>query len=85
MRPWARLAIVFVVALLGMVWQRVKARQLDREFNQLRQEADRLRYENGRLQVQIHQWVSPTNLDTHAKQRGLLPLSPAQRVSVSRS
>jgi hypothetical protein len=80
--PWERVGIAFVLVLLGMIWQRVQARQLDREYNHLRLEVDRLRYENGKLATQINQKIAPTYLEAMAKERGLLPLMPAQRVQV---
>jgi cell division protein FtsL len=77
---WKLFSAVFVIVALGMVWQRVKERTLELESRRLHEEIDRLRYENGRLDVQIRQWISPTHLDAMARQTyGMAPAQPAQR------
>ena len=77
---WKSFFVVLVLVALGMVWERVKARTFERESGHLRQEIDRLRYENGRLDVQLHQWISPTHLDSIARQTyGMAPAKPAQQ------
>jgi len=66
-----------------MVWQRVRARELEKETRAIRLEVDRLRYENGKLQNQVHDWTAPSRLEALAKQEyNLVPLTPAQRVEV---
>jgi cell division protein FtsL len=77
---WKSFAALFVIVALGMVWQRVKVRTYERECGHLRQDIDRLRYENGRLDMQIHQWISPSHLDTIARQTyAMAPVKPAQQ------
>jgi len=84
--PWVRLGVVLVFVLVGMVWQRVQARSLDREAKAIRLEVDRLRFQNGNLQSQIHQWTAPSRLEALAKEKyGLVPLTPTQRVTVPAS
>jgi len=74
------LVVAFILVALGMVWQRVKVRTLERESGHLHQDIDRLRYENGRLDMQIHQWISPTHLDMLARQTyNMAPPKPAQQ------
>lgn len=63
--PWLIAGVVATAMLL--VWQRVQARHYQRESARLQQDIDALRYENGRLDTQIHQWVSPSHLDSLAK------------------
>jgi len=85
LQPWVRLGIVFVFALIGMIWQRVEARRQGKQVLELRQNVDRLRYENGKMQTQIHQWTAPSHLEALAKEKyKLLPPTPEQRVTVDR-
>jgi len=72
-------AMVVIVSLL-MVLERVKARTLERESLHLRMEIDRLRYSNGLLEMQIHQWTAPTHLDFVArKEFGMAPAKLVQQ------
>ncbi len=48
----------------------------------MRAEADRLTYENGRLQMQIHQYEAPSNLEMLAKKNAMIPLDPSHRVGL---
>jgi len=77
--PWAPLAALLVLLALAMVWQRVEANVFERESGRLRQEIDRLRYENGLLETKIHQWTSPSHLGAIArKDYGMQPPKPVQ-------
>ena len=49
----------------------------------MRLEADRLTYENGRLQMQIHQYEAPSNLEALAKKNfSMIPLDPSHRIGI---
>lgn len=74
-RPWIKWCAAILGVLMLRVWTHVEAQRMEGELKQLRLEADRLTYENGRLQMQIHQWISPSHLDLLAKQQyGLGPI-----------
>lgn len=82
-RFWLHLGGAFFAVLLIIVWEHVQARSFDRQLKQMRLEADRLTYENGRLETQIHQWISPSHLDQVAKQQlGMTPPDPKHIVGL---
>lgn len=65
------------------VWEHVEAERMVRRLDVLRGETDRLVYENGRLQMQIHQWVAPSHLDAMARQQyGMKPLGASQIIGI---
>ena len=77
-------AAVFVV-LMVIVWEQVHAVSLEKDLRRLRGEVDRLTYENGRLQMQIHQWTTPSHLEMMAKQRySMIPLDAAHVIGISK-
>ena len=80
-----RLKIFAVVlcVLMVRVWESVQAQRLDRQLKALRTETDRLTYENGRMQLLIHQYESPSNLDALAKKEfAMKPLDPQHRIGL---
>lgn len=82
-RFWINLGIAFVVVLLFMVWEHVEANRLRSKNKDLRREADRLTYENGLMQTQIHRWTSPTHLDQIARQQHhMAPLDSKQVIGL---
>lgn len=81
-RKWAKLFGVVLAVLMLRVWENVQAQRLERGLAMKRTETDRLTYENGRLQMQIHQYESPSNLEAIAKQEALVPLDPSRRVGM---
>jgi hypothetical protein len=65
------------------VWENVQAQRLERELKVLRVEADRLTYENGHLQVQIHQYEAPSNLEMLAKKVFFMtPIDSSHRIGL---
>ena len=82
LRRWAKICGVVLAVLMLRVWENVQAERLEHRLSALRQESDRLAYENGRLQMQIHQYESPRNLEATAKKLGLVPLDPKRRVGI---
>lgn len=82
LRKWAKICGAVLVVLMLRVWENVQAERLERGLRAKRLEADRLTYENGHLQMQIHQFESPSNLEVLAKQLALVPLDPARRVGI---
>lgn len=82
-RFWVKLAAGWFVAAMVIVWVHVKAVGLDKEVRQLRRDADRMTYENSRLQMQIHQWMTPSNLDNAAKKNyGMAPLDSSRVIGL---
>jgi len=82
-RKWAKICALVMAVLMFRVWENVQAQRLDRQVKALHAEADRLTYENGRLQLQIHQYEAPSNLETLAKKSfSMMPLDPAHRVAM---
>jgi len=78
---WAMIAGILVSVALIMVWERVKARSLERESQHLRQEIDRLRYQNGLLDTQILNWTAPSHLAELAHSTyHMAPAQPSQQV-----
>lgn len=83
-RFWIKLGAVFFAVLFFIVWEHVEARLIEKQVKLMRREADRLTYENGRLQTQIHHWESPSNLDQMAKnQYGMGPIDPKNRIGMA--
>ena len=65
------------------VWETVQAQRLERQLKTLRQDTDRMTYENGRLQMQIHQYEAPSNLEMLAKKNlSMMPLDSSHRVGL---
>jgi cell division protein FtsL len=74
-RFWMKLGAGIVVVLMLTVWEHVRANGLAKEVKTLRKDVDRLTYENGRMQMQINQWTSPSHLDAIArKEFGMAPI-----------
>ena len=83
-RFWAKLGAGVFIALLAMVWEHVEALRVEKDLSVMRREADRLTYENGRMQMQIHQWVSTSHLqDMARKDYGMIPVDPAHVIGVN--
>jgi cell division protein FtsL len=83
LRFWIKLSSGVFVALLIMVWQHVEAIRVEKELNGMRHEVDRLSYENGRMQMQIHQWESTSHLQEIArKDYNMGPLDPAHVIGM---
>jgi cell division protein FtsL len=79
--PFAyRLGVGFFVVFLFMVWEHVEAERCERQLKGMSQEADRLTYENGRMQAQVHQWISPSHLETLARKE--LKMAPVDAAHV---
>jgi hypothetical protein len=69
--------------LMVRVWETVQSQRLERRVKTYHQEADRLTYENGRLQVQIHQYEAPSHLETMAKTTySMIPVDSLHRVGL---
>jgi len=69
--------------LLVRVWETVQGQRLERQLKSLRVEADRLTYENGRLQMQIHRYEAPSHLEAIARQDfSMIPLDPSHRIGI---
>jgi cell division protein FtsL len=69
--------------LMVRVWETVQAQRLERQIKVLRLETDRLTYENGRLQMQIHQYEAPSNLEALAKKDfAMIPLDASHRIGL---
>lgn len=82
-RFWVKVGAGIFIVLLLTVWEHVLALRLSRQLADARQEADRLTYENGRLQTQIHQWTSPSHLDALAHQQyAMAPLDSAHVIGI---
>jgi len=56
-------------ALLMTVWETVQSQHYHKDVSSLRRQVDRLTYENARMEMQIHQWESPSHLDWMARQQ----------------
>lgn len=82
-RRWAKIWGAVLCVLMVRVWENVQAHRLERQLKALHIEADRLTYENGRLQVQIHQYEAPSHLESLAKTEfSMIPLDPSHRVGL---
>ena len=83
---WRRRIKIFAVilcVLMVRVWETVQAQRLERDLKAMRLESDRLTYENGRLQLQIHQYEAPSALEALAKTKfSMIPLDPSHRVGL---
>ena len=83
---WRRRLKIFGIVLcilMVRVWETVQSQRLERRLKTFRQEADRLTYENGRLQMQIHQYEAPSTLEALAKKDfAMIPLDPSHRVGL---
>ena len=74
--------LIILAVLMLRVWENVQSERLERGLIKKRLEADRLTYENGRLQMQIHLYESPSNLEVLAKQAAMVSLDPSRRVGL---
>ena len=82
-RKWAKICALTLFVLMFRVWENVQSQNLERKLKGMRTEADRLTYENGRLQMQIHQYEAPSNLEALAKKNySMIPLEPSHRVGI---
>jgi hypothetical protein len=81
-RKWSKIFGVILAVLMVRVWENVQAQRLERGLAMKRLEADRLTYENGRLQMQIHQYEAPSSLEAIAKAQSMVPLDPSRRVGI---
>jgi hypothetical protein len=81
-RKWAKVCGAVLIVLMLRVWENVQAERLERILAVKRLEADRLTYENGRLQMQIHQYEAPSSLEAIAKEQAMVPLDPSRRVGM---
>lgn len=78
-----KLFAVVISILMCRVWETVQSQRLERQLKSLHVESDRLTYENGRLQMQIHQYEAPSHLEALAKTNfAMIPLDPAHRVGL---
>ena len=66
-RRWAKGFVAILCVLMLRVWENVQSQRMERQLKILRTESDRLTYENGRLQMQIHQYEAPSHLEALAK------------------
>ena len=83
LRFWGKLFAAFFVVLMVTVWEHVSAIGVTRGLKNLHKEVDRLTYENGRMQMQIHQWESPSHLDVVArKDLNMVPLDAAHVIGL---
>jgi len=82
-RKWTKICAAGLCVLMLRVWENVQAQRLDRQLKVLRLEADRLTYENGKLQVLIHQYEAPSHLESLAKSDfSMIPLDPSHRIGL---
>ena len=81
-RKWIKICGAVLAVLMLRVWENVEAQRLDRRLTQMRLETDRLTYENGKLQLLVHQYESPSNLEALAKAQSMVPLDPSHRVGL---
>jgi hypothetical protein len=82
LQRWIKICVAILVVLMLRVWENVQAQRLERRLTLMRAEADRLTYDNGRLQMQIHQYVAPSNLEAIAKQESYGPLASSRRIGI---
>jgi len=82
MRKWIKICGTVLAVLMLRVWENVQAQRLERRLTLLRMEADRLTYDNGRLQMQIHQYEAASNLEVLAKEESFVPLDPSRRIGI---
>lgn len=75
---------VVLCVLMVRVWEHVQSQRLERRLYIMRTDADRLTYDNGRLQMQIHQYAAPSHLEALAKKDfAMIPLDSAHRVGIA--
>ncbi len=85
LQGWAKIMAATITVLLLIVFEHVEALRLDKQLKIMRKEADRLTYENASMQRQIHQWVSPSHLETVARRDlHMGPVEPTRVVGVER-
>ena len=66
-----------------MVWEHVEAQRLEASVVDLRKEADSLTYQNGKLEMLIHQAISLSHLDEVArKQYNMGPVDPSHVIGI---
>ena len=83
LKTWAKWTAGIVFVLLLRVWEHVEAGRLERQLSTMRSEVDRLTYENGRLQVQVHQWIAPSHLEMVARRELQMgPVQPSQVIGM---
>ncbi len=82
MKKWVQLCVLVLAVLMLRVWEHVQAQRLGRHLSSMRAEVDRLTYQNGLRQTQIHQAVSPSRLDAVAKERSMGPLPATRRIGI---
>ena len=81
---WLKVLGAIFLGLFLVFWENVEAQRQERQVILLRREVDRLTYENGRLQTQIHQWTSFSHLDAVArKDYGMEPPDPSRVIGIS--
>jgi len=82
-RLWVNICGAILCVLMLRVWETVQSRRLEKQLKGLRLEADRLTYENGRLEMQIHQYEAPSHLEAVAKKDFAMgPLDPSRRIGI---
>jgi hypothetical protein len=79
---WIKICALTMAVLMLRVWENVQSQGLERQLKSMRSETDRLTYENGRLQMQIHQYEAPSNLEMLAKKNDMIPLDSSHRVGL---
>jgi cell division protein FtsL len=83
LRKWIKICTAILAVLMLRVWENVQALRLKQELAAWRSEADRLTYDNGRLQMQIRQYETPGNLEALAKDKfAMAPLDPSHRIGI---
>jgi hypothetical protein len=74
---------VILAVLMVRVWETVQSQRLERQISGLRLESDRLTYENGRLQMMIHQYEAPSHLEVVARgELNMIPLDASHRIGL---
>ncbi|MFA5975573.1 MAG: hypothetical protein WC859_05340 [Elusimicrobiota bacterium] len=82
---WIKIGCAIFVAMFLTVWEHVEANVLARKTVLLHNEVDRITYENGKLQNQIFQWMSPTHLEALARQKfGMIPLESKHVIGIQK-
>ena len=82
LRKWGKICGIVLAILMLRVWETVQTQRLEKRLSVMRLEADRLTYENGRLEMQIHQYEAPSHLEALAKAASMVPLDPSRRVGM---
>ena len=85
-KPELTAAILESMEWLGLNWDEgpfFQSQRLERGIKLMHLEADRLTYENGRLQMLIHQFEAPSHLEELAKKKySMVPLDASHRVGL---